>query len=92
MNSRRSIVLFYVVLLAGLGTGGGVLVSDAWGEYKKLQADEAALRRRLAEAEHRLAEQEQILKRLQTDPTYLEKVLHKNGYARPDEYIFRFED
>jgi cell division protein DivIC len=92
VKSRRFILLIYFVLFAGLGTGAGVLFSDAKGQYDKLKRDEANNRRRLAEAEARLAEQEQILKRLQTDPVFLEKVLRRNGYAQPGEYIFRFED
>ncbi len=92
VNSRRLLVLLYVLLFAGLGTGAGVLFSDAWAKYRELKLVEADHRRKLAEAEARLAEQEQILKRLQTDPAFLEKVLRRNGYARPGEYIFRFED
>ena len=92
MNSHRFILLLYVVLFAGLGTGAGVLFWDAREQYNKLKLDEADHRRRLAEAEARLAEQEQILKRLQSDPAFLEKVLRRNGYAQPGEYIFRFED
>lgn len=80
------------MLFAGLGTGAGVLFWDAREQYNKLKLDEADHRRRLAEAEARLAEQEQILKRLQTDPAFLAKVLRRNGYAQPGEFIFRFED
>ena len=80
------------MLFAGLGTGAGVLFSGEWAKYRELKLVEADHRRKLAEAEARLAEQEQILKRLQTDPAFLEKVLRRNGYARPGEYIFRFED
>lgn len=92
MNSRRFIVLLYVVLLASLGTGAGVLFYDAQAELTQLRLKEAENRRLLADAEARLAAQEEILRRLQTDPVYLEKVLHKNGYSKPDEYIFRFPE
>lgn len=85
-------MLIYVVLLASLGTGAGVLFYDARAELVQLRLKEAENRRLLAEAEARLAAQEEILRRLQTDPVYLEKVLRKNGYAKPDDYIFRFPE
>ena len=92
MNSRRFIVILYVVLLASLGTAAGVMFYDAQAEYAQLKLAEAKNRRLLGEAEARLATQEQILHRLQTDPVYLEKVLRRNGYVKPDEYIFRFPE
>ena len=50
-------------------------------------------RRRLAEAEAKLREQEKILERLRNDPVYVEKVIRRRlGYAKPEEFIFRFED
>ncbi|MBP9914392.1 MAG: septum formation initiator family protein, partial [Opitutaceae bacterium] len=34
-----------------------------------------------------------ILDRLRNDPEYVEKVIRRRvGYAKPDEFIFRFED
>jgi len=48
---------------------------------------------KLAEAREKLREQERILERLRTDPAYVEKVIRRRMfYAKPDEYIFRFED
>jgi cell division protein FtsB len=33
------------------------------------------------------------LERLRTDPAYVEKVIRRKlGYARPEEYVFRFEN
>ena len=54
---------------------------------------EATSRRRLAEAEAKLREQEKILERLRNDPVYVEKVIRRRlGYAKPEEFIYRFED
>lgn len=92
MNSRRFIVILYAVLFAGLGAGALALFNDASKEYEQLRQAGAANRRRLAEAQARLAVQEKILERLRTDPTYVEKVLRRHGYAKPGDYIFRFED
>jgi cell division protein DivIC len=92
VNSRRFIVILYVVLFAGLGAGALALFNDARKEYGQLKQAETANRRRLAEAQARLAAQEKILERLRTDPAYVEKVLRRHGYAKPGDYIFRFED
>ena len=91
MNSRRLIVTLYVLLFAGLGVGAGALFIDARAEYLELKQAEADGKRRLAAAQLRLAEQERILERLRSDPEYVEKVLRRLGYAKPGEYIFRFE-
>ena len=93
MNLRRLIVILYALLFAGLGIGAGALFLDARAEYNQLKQAEAAGRRRLAEAQQRLAEQEIILERLRTDPEFVEKVIRQRlGYAKPGEYIFRFEN
>jgi cell division protein FtsB len=41
----------------------------------------------------RLAEQELVLERLRTDPAYVEMVIRRRlGYAKPDEFVFRFDE
>jgi cell division protein DivIC len=93
VNFRRLILSLYVLLFAGLGVTGGVLFLDARAEYGRLVQVEAGNRRRLAEAQERLRTQEKVLERLRTDPAFVEKVIRKRlGYAKPDEYIFRFEE
>ncbi len=85
-------LFLYLALLVAMGLGAGYLFYGARGEYRRLVQTEAANRRRLAEAETRLTEQERILERLRTDPAYVERVIRRKlGYARPDEFIFRFE-
>lgn len=93
MNSNRVITSFYVVLFAGLGLTAAFLFLEAKGEYNRLRRIEAVSRQRLAEKETQLREQERILERLRTDPAYVEKVIQRRlGYAKPDEFIFRFQD
>jgi len=93
VNARRLILSLYAVLFAGLGATGCVLFLDARAEYNRLVRIEDDNRRRLAEAEARLKEEERVLKRMQSDPEFVEKVIRqKLGYAKPDEFIFRFED
>jgi cell division protein FtsB len=94
LNSRRFIVLLYVVLLTGFGAGAGALLLEARAEYNKLKQDQAAAAAKLAAARTRLQEQQRILERLRTDPVFVEKVIRKElGYGRPGpgEYIFRFD-
>jgi cell division protein FtsB len=90
---RRVIVALYLLMFLGLCTASGVYFWQAREEYNRLRRIEADTRQRLAEAEARLAEQEKILERLRTDPVYVEKVIRRRlGYAKPEEFIFRFED
>ena len=92
MNSRRLIFLLYVVLLVAFGAGAGALLLEARAEYAKLKQDQAAAEAKLAAARTRLQEQQRILERLRTDPSYVEKVIRKElGYSRPGEVIFRFD-
>jgi len=93
MNARRLVFSLYVVLFAGLGAAGCVLLEDAREEYNRLVLKEDENRRRLAEAETRLKQEEKILDRMRTDPAFVEKVIRqKLGFAKPDEFIFRFEN
>ena len=93
MNFRKVILSLYALLFAGLTVAGGILFKDAHDEYIRLEQGESANRRRLAEAQGHLREQERVLERLRTDPAYVDKVIRvRLGYAKPDEFIFRFED
>ena len=93
MNLNRVITSLYIVLFVGLGLTACFLFVEARSEYNRLRQTEGLNRRRLAEAQTRLAEQEKILERLRTDPAYVEKVIRKRlGYAKPGEIIFRFPE
>lgn len=93
MKLNRVITSLYIVLFVGLGLTACFLFLDARSEYNRLRHTEAMNRQSLAEAQKRLAEQEKILERLRTDPAYVEKVIRKRlGYAKPDEFIFRFPE
>lgn len=93
MNLRRLILGLYLALFAGIGVAAGLFFLDAHEEYVRLRTIQADDLRRLAEAEKRLHEQEIVLQRLRTDPAYVEKVIRRKlGYAKPDEFIFRFEN
>jgi cell division protein FtsB len=93
VDLRRLIVTLYLLLFAGAVVASGYYFWEAREEYDRLRQTEEITRRRLAETEARLREQEKILERLRNDPVYVEKVIRRRlGYAKPDEYIFRFEE
>ncbi len=93
MNYRQVILSFYLLLFAGLGVTGGYLFLDARAEYSRLEQVEESNKIRLVEVQEQLRSQEKALERLRTDPEYVEKVIRKRlGYAKPDEFIFRFEE
>jgi cell division protein DivIC len=92
VNSRRAIVLLYVVLLTVFGVGTGFLFIEARAEYVALKRKQATIQRDLAAARARLAEQDRFLMRLRSDPVLVEKVIRERlGYGRPGEVIFRFD-
>lgn len=93
VSLRRVIFCFFCLLILGIGLASGVFFWEARAEYNRLKQIEASSQRRLAEAEARLREQEKILDRLRHDPAFVEKVIRRRlGYAKPDEFVFRFED
>jgi len=93
VNSRRAIAALYAVLLGLFGLGGGMLFLEARAEQAALRGRQSRLERELAAAKSRLAEQEQFLSRLRTDPVLAEKVIRQRlGYGRPGEVVFRFDN
>ena len=93
MNLRLCIIYVYLALILGIGAAGGMYLLDARAEYSRLLTIQAQNRRRVAEAETQLKYQETVLERMRTDPAYIEKVIRRKlGYARPDEFVFRFEN
>ena len=92
MHLRRIIVTFYLLLFLSVGAGSSVFFWQTRQEYNQLKLVEAATQRRLNEAELRLKEQETTLRKLRTDPDYVAMIIRKRlGYAKPDEFVFRFE-
>jgi cell division protein DivIC len=92
MNIRRLIISFYLLLFLSVGAGSAAFFWQTRQEYNQLKTLEAASQRRLDEVEERLREQERALQRLRTDPAYVEMIIRRRlGYARPEEFIFRFE-
>ena len=88
-------LLLAVCALVSLGviTGLAVVLSQTRAEYAQVRQTELQVRRRLAEVEVKLAEQEVVLDRLRHDPAYVDTVIRRRlGYAKPEEFVFRFED
>jgi cell division protein FtsB len=81
------------VLFAAVAAVAAVFFVQMHRDITALRAQEAANRRRLAEAEARLAEQEKYLDRLRHDPVLVERLIReKLRYARSEEFVFRFEE
>ncbi len=92
MKLRRFIITLYLVLFVSLAGGAAGFFWQTRAEYNQLKDMEAASRARLALAEERLRDQQRMLDRLRSDPAYVEMVIRRRmGYAKPDEFIFRFE-
>lgn len=90
---RRFIISLYFVVFIGLLLMSGAFFLQTREEYRRLKDVEARSNRQLAELEARLKEQQKILDRLRNDPAYVERVIRRQlKYAKPDEFIFRFDD
>ena len=90
---HRLVLVLGAVASLGVIAGLAVVLSQTKAEYARLREVEAQTRQRLNEVETRLAEQEMVLERLRTDPSYVEMVIRRRlGYAKPDEFVFRFDE
>ena len=93
MNFRRIIIGIYLALFLGVAATSAYYFAQTQREYDRLKKLHAESQRKLEAAREKLRDQERILERLRTDPEYVEKVIRRRlFYAKPDEYIFRFED
>jgi cell division protein FtsB len=93
VNLRRCILALYLVLIGGIGLAAAVFFVEAREEYARLKSIQAENRRLVADAELRLRYQEKVLERLSSDPSYVDKVIRRKlGYARPEEFVFRFSE
>ena len=93
MNLSKLIQGIFAVLFTALLLWAVTFFVQMHRELKTLRAQEALNQRRLAEAEARLQQQDKYLDRLRHDPALVEQLIRqKLGYARGDEFIFRFEE
>ncbi len=90
---NRIVLVVGALVSLGLLTGLAVVLAQTRAEYARTRQVEGKVRQRLAEVEMKLAEQEVVLERLRNDPAFLEAVIRRRlGYAKPEEYVFRFEE
>ncbi len=93
VNFSKLIQGIFITLLTALLLWAATFFVQMHRELKTLQAQEAANRKRLAEAEAKLEQQTRYLDRLRHDPALVEQLIRqKLGYARGDEFVFRFEE
>jgi cell division protein DivIC len=90
---RRLAFTLFILLSICSAAVVGVFFYNAQQEYGHLKAIQAENNRQLQEAEAHLKEQQKVLERLQTDPSYVERVIRRKlEYAKPDESIYRFDE
>ena len=93
MNPSKLVNGFFAVLFTAIALWAVAFFVGMHRELKALQAQEEVNRARLAAAEEKLREQTEYLERLRHDPALVERIIRqKLGYAKGDEYIFRFEE
>jgi len=93
VNWSKAINAVYAALFLVVALWAGLFFLQMHRELAGLRAQEAENRRRLDAAEAKLKEQQEYLARLQQDPELVERVIRRKlGYARPEEFVFRFEE
>lgn len=93
MNWSKTVYGIYAALFVAVIAWAGVFFLRMNRELNALRQQEALNERRLAESQARLAEQEEYLRRLRTDPALVERIIRKKlGYTDPREFVFRFEE
>lgn len=81
------------MLLVGFVAAAGAWFFEAHAEYRQLKVFEAVEEQKLSAARWALAEHQRVLERMKSDPQFVEDVIReKMKYARPGEWVFRFED
>jgi len=92
MKFSQLILGFYAALFAAVTLWAGVFFVQMHRDLTQLKFQEATNQRRLAEAVTRLQAREKYLDQLRHDPALLERIIRqKLGYARAQEFVFRFE-
>ena len=93
MNLSKVIQVLFVIVFTAITLWATTFFVQMHRELKTMRAQEAANQRRLQEAEARLAQQEKYLDRLRHDPALVEVLIRqKLGYAKGEEFVFRFEE
>lgn len=93
MNISKVILGVFCALFAAVTLWAATFFVQMHRDFTALRAQEALNQRRLAEAEARLQAQEKYLDQLRHDPVLVERLIReKLGYAKPEEFVFRFEE
>lgn len=95
MKSRKlekTVLFLFFSLLVAAVVCLTVLFRQTQREYATLHARQAFYAQRVAEADAKLKEKEETLRRLHYDPAFVERTIRQRlGYVKPDEILIRFE-
>ncbi|MCF3650978.1 FtsB family cell division protein [Synoicihabitans lomoniglobus] len=90
---KRLVTIVLALVFVAMAAGSTTFFLQTKAEYDQRLETERLTAERLRIAETRLREQEEMLQRLRTDPTYVELIIRRRlGYAKPNELVFRFEN
>ena len=93
MKFSKLILGLYAAMFVAVTLWSVIFFVQMHRDYTVLKAQETANQRRLSEAESRLQAQEKYLDQLRHDPALIERLIRqKLGYAKAQEFVFRFED
>ncbi len=93
MNYSKLAQGLFAALFTAITLWAVVFFVQMHRDLKVLRAQQAANQSQLAAAEAKLKQQEKYLDRLRHDPVLVEQLIRqKLGYAKGEEFIFRFEE
>jgi cell division protein FtsB len=93
VNFGKLLLGFYAALFAGLALWAVAFFVQMERDLTTQQLQESVNQRRLADAEAKLETQQKYLEQLRHDPALVERLIRQRlGYARGEEFVFRFED
>ncbi len=92
MRIRRVWNLVFTSVVLAVGSFGGSYLYRNYQELEVMRQREQAAMGDLEELQSKISERTEILRKLEGDPEYVERVIRaKFNYAKKDEVIFRFE-
>jgi len=93
VNVSKTILGVYAVLFLAVTLVAGTFFIEMHRDLTALREQEKANQERLADVTAKMQAQEKYLDQLRHDPALVERLIRqKLGYARSQEFVFRFED
>ncbi len=90
---ERSVLLTLCSICLLMAAGFSIGLLKTYREYRQYRIREFVQEERVNDTRREIERQERYLNLLMHDPAFFERVVRQRlGYAKPQEFIFRFEE